>query len=56
MMTMDERGEDYEVIYEAFTNMDSLTKEAIDLLKDLKNICKQVVPPKPRAPKAATTK
>lgn len=48
LLTMDERGEDYEVVKPAFDNLDNLIKEAVACLKDLTKICKQVIPKKPK--------
>ena len=56
MLTSDERGEDYEVLKGQYDEIDGLVKIAIELMRDIRAIAKQLVPPKPRAKKSETTK
>lgn len=45
----DERDDNYEEMIPLFKQLDENISEGIVLLKDLKKICKQLIPKKPRA-------
>ena len=53
LLTCDERGESWEVMFPMYTDIDELIKEAIVLFRELRGLAKQITPPKPRASKTA---
>ena len=55
MLQLDERGEDYSIMKEKYDEVDSILKEGVALLKELRTIAKQLVPPKPKATKKDLT-
>jgi len=57
MLQLDERGEEYSIMKAKYDEIDELLKDGINLLKELRGLAKQLIPPKPRAStakKAAT--
>ena len=53
MLTSDERSEGWEVMKPMYDEIDENVQEALSLWKELRNIAKQLLPPKPRASKAS---
>ena len=51
LLMADERGDTREEIMPLFTNVSDLLKDGVDLFKEFKAICKQMLPPAPRKPK-----
>ena len=55
MLMADERSDTYEEMNPLYEQINGLVKEGCTLLKDLSKICKQIVPPKPKAVKSKKT-
>jgi hypothetical protein len=49
MLMSDERGDDYDLMKGMFDEIDTLVKEGVVLMKEVRGISKQLMPPKPRA-------